>query len=45
MSEADFATVADLLAQAGLKHDPKEFKRIASRRELYHWNADANQEY
>ena len=45
MSEADFATVADLLAQAGLTHDPKEFKRIASRRELYHWNADANQEY
>ena len=45
MSEADFATVADLLAQAGLNHDPKEFKRIASRRELYHWNADANQEY
>jgi len=45
MSEADFATVADLLAQSGLAHDPKEFKRIASRRELYHWNADANQEY
>ena len=45
MNEADFATVADLLAQAGLAHDPKEFKRIASRRELYHWNADANQEY
>ena len=45
MSEADFATVAELLAQAGLNHDPQEFKRIASRRELYHWNADANQEY
>ena len=45
MSKVDLATVADLLAQAGLKHDPKEFKRIASRRELYHWNVDANQEY
>ena len=45
MSEDDVAAVADLLAQAGFDHDPKEFKRIASRRELYHWNADANQEY
>lgn len=45
MTEADYATVADLLQQAGLAHDPKEFKRIASKRELYHWNADANQEY
>lgn len=45
MSKDDLATVADLLAQAGIKHDPKEFKRIASRRELYHWNVDANQEY
>jgi len=45
MSQADLDTVADLLAQAGIKHDPKEFKRIASKRELYHWNVDANQEY
>jgi glutamate synthase domain-containing protein 3 len=45
MTEADLSTVADLLAQAGLNHDPREFKRIASKRELYHWNADANQEY
>jgi glutamate synthase domain-containing protein 3 len=45
MDEADLATVADLLAQAGMQHDPAEFKRIASRRELYHWNADADQEY
>ncbi|MDD3884230.1 MAG: protein glxC [Gallionella sp.] len=45
MSQADLDTVADLLAQAGLKHDPKGFKRIASKRELYHWNVDANQEY
>lgn len=45
MSEADLAVVADLLSRAGMNHAPAEFKRIASRRELYHWNADANQEY
>jgi hypothetical protein len=45
MAEADHAAVADLLAQAGLSHDPKEFRRVASMRTLYHWNADANQEY
>ena len=45
MSKDDLATVADLLTQAGIKHDPKEFKRIASKRELYHWNVDADQEY
>lgn len=45
MSEADLATVAGLLSEAGMNHDPAEFKRIASKRELYHWNADANQEY
>lgn len=45
MEDADVAAVADLLAQAGIRHDPKEFKRVASRRELYHWNVDANQEY
>jgi glutamate synthase domain-containing protein 3 len=45
MGEGDLAAVADLLTQAGMQHDPAEFKRIASRRELYHWNADADQEY
>ncbi len=45
MSEADLNTVAALLAEAGLHHDPRAFKRVASKRELYHWNADANQEY
>ena len=32
-------------AEQWLAHDPKEFKRVASARGLYHWNADANQEY
>ena len=45
MTEADFAAVKQLLSAAGLRHDPHEFKRIASAKSLYHWNADANQEY
>jgi glutamate synthase domain-containing protein 3 len=45
MTEADFTAVKELLEEAGLEHDPREFKRIASMRSLYHWNADANQEY
>ncbi len=45
MTGADFQAVAELLAKAGLKHDPKQFRRVASKRELYHWNAESNQEY
>ena len=45
MGEADYAAVAELLGRAGLSHDPKEFRRVASAKTLYHWNADANQEY
>jgi methylamine---glutamate N-methyltransferase subunit B len=45
MSDADHAAVADLLARAGIKHAPTTFKRVASAKTLYHWNADANQEY
>jgi glutamate synthase domain-containing protein 3 len=45
MTEGDRATVADLLTQAGLDYNPKDFKRVASARNLYHWNADAEQEY
>ena len=45
MQEADVAAVRELLARAGLDHDPKTFKRVASAKGLYHWNADANQEY
>lgn len=45
MTEADFEAVATLLAQAGFDHDPKNFKRVASARQLYNWNADADQEY
>jgi hypothetical protein len=45
MTDADLATVKDLLAKANISADPKDFKRVASARSLYHWNADANQEY
>lgn len=45
MSAEDTKAVAELLSVAGFKHDPAEFRRIASARQLYHWNADANQEY
>ena len=45
MAKGDYATVERLLAAAGIKHSAQEFKRIASARTLYHWNADANQDY
>ena len=47
MGEADLAAVAELLSAAGLasQHEPKDFKRVASARQLYHWNVDADQEY
>jgi glutamate synthase domain-containing protein 3 len=45
MQPADYEAIANLLEQAGLKHDPREFRRVASMRSLYNWNADANQEY
>ncbi len=45
LGEADLQALAGLLAAAGLAHDPKDFKRVASARSLYHWNADADQEY
>jgi methylamine---glutamate N-methyltransferase subunit B len=45
MGAADFAAVAELLDRAGFDHDPRSFKRVASAKALYHWNADANQEY
>ena len=45
LGDADIATLTQLLSAAGLDHDPSAFKRVASARSLYHWNADANQEY
>ncbi len=45
LGDADIASLRELLAAAGLNHDARQFKRIASARSLYHWNADAEQEY
>lgn len=45
MQEADYAKVAELLAAAGFDADPQRFKRVASARSLYHWNAEHFQEY
>ena len=45
MTDQDVAAVAGLLADAGIDHPATEFKRIASAKTLYHWNADANQTY
>jgi methylamine---glutamate N-methyltransferase subunit B len=45
MTDTDRAAVKSLLAAAGLSYDPGEFKRVASAKSLYHWHADADQEY
>jgi glutamate synthase domain-containing protein 3 len=45
MTMEDHARVAGLLAKAGYPEDTSAFKRIASARSLYHWHADAGQEY
>lgn len=45
MTDADYAAVGELLTKAELTYDLRSFKRIASAKQLYHWNADANQEY
>lgn len=45
MTESDYKAVQELLDFAGFEHDPKEFKRVASAKQLYNWNADADQEY
>jgi glutamate synthase domain-containing protein 3 len=45
MTDTDRATVKSLLAAAGRADDPAQFKRVASAKSLYHWHADANQEY
>ncbi|MBP88613.1 MAG: protein glxC [Planctomycetaceae bacterium] len=45
LQAVDAERVSHLLATAEIDCDPSEFKRIASARSLYHWNADAHQEY
>jgi glutamate synthase domain-containing protein 3 len=45
MTAGDLARVAGLLAKAGFSGETAGFKRVASARKLYHWHADAGQEY
>ena len=45
MTDTDRATIKSLLAQAGHNLDVADFKRVASAKSLYHWHADADQEY
>jgi glutamate synthase domain-containing protein 3 len=45
MSDEDCAAVESLLSRADINLPPRDFKRIASARSLYHWNVEANQEY
>jgi len=45
MTEDDIDAVNSLLAAAGMDASASEFKRVGSARKLYHWNADADQEY
>ena len=45
MHPSDYKRITQLLAAAEMDIDSKEFKRVASARSLYHWNAEAHQEY
>ncbi len=45
MTAADYAQVGQLLKRAEFELSSKDFKRVASARTLYHWNAEAHQEY
>ncbi|MDQ3506543.1 MAG: protein glxC [Actinomycetota bacterium] len=40
MGEGDLTSLSELLGRAGFEYRPEEFKRIASARTLYHWNAE-----
>lgn len=45
MKPADLKALTALLKLAGFNHDPNEFRKVTSARSLYHWHADADQEY
>lgn len=45
LGESDLSALSDLLAAAGFDYQPREFKRVASARQLYHWNSEAPQHY
>ncbi len=45
METEDLARLTDLLNRAGMDCDPKLFRRVASAKQLYHFNASQNQAY
>jgi len=45
MTPADLVSLGELLQRSGVTHDPGEFRKVSSARSLYHWHAEANQEY
>ncbi len=45
MQPADIEKLAGLLRRAGFDHDPRDFKRIASARTLYHWHIERSHDY
>jgi glutamate synthase domain-containing protein 3 len=45
LQDSDRTAIGELLRQAGIAADPRDFKRIGSARRLYHWNSEAHQEY
>lgn len=45
MQQADYEKVSQLLLSAEMDFNASEFKRVSSARNLYHWNAEAHQEY
>lgn len=45
LQATDITAIEGLLRKAGMEFDPREFKRIGSARQLYHWNSDAHQQY
>jgi glutamate synthase domain-containing protein 3 len=45
MGDQDVARLRTLLAAASREDNPEQFKRVASAKTLYHWNAEHYQEY
>lgn len=45
LTPADIEALGTLLDAGGFDHDARSFRKVASARSLYHWNAEADQEY
>jgi glutamate synthase domain-containing protein 3 len=42
LGEADYESIAELLKVAGFSYPADEFRRVASAKQLYHWNGSAS---